>query len=272
MLPPGDLRMALAALCGDDDWGTHLGRVAAAPVRRHRRARRSRGRQPADRRAVGAARRPGRRRSTGSARLLGAAGRVLPMAAVPLDIVADVDGARPGRPGRGRHGPRPGRGRDDAGPGRGRSRWCPPDPPACPEAVAAVLDGGLGGARPGVVVHQRDPAPAGAGAGRGAGRSRRRAGSSRSTWRRSRGRPRDSPRSVTWKCSPRTRRSWLRCGAGRPGAVAKAPSRSWPRRPMLRATLLLADVAAGDGHAARPGAAGGGVPVGLQRHGAEDTG
>ena len=21
MLPPGDLRMALAALCGDDDWG-----------------------------------------------------------------------------------------------------------------------------------------------------------------------------------------------------------------------------------------------------------
>ena len=25
VLPPGDLRMALAALCGDDDWGQHLG-------------------------------------------------------------------------------------------------------------------------------------------------------------------------------------------------------------------------------------------------------
>ena len=27
MLPPGDLRMALAALCGDDDWGTTWARV-----------------------------------------------------------------------------------------------------------------------------------------------------------------------------------------------------------------------------------------------------
>ena len=27
VLPPGDLRMALAALCGDDDWGTTWSRV-----------------------------------------------------------------------------------------------------------------------------------------------------------------------------------------------------------------------------------------------------
>ena len=27
VLPPGDLRMALAALCGDDDWGTTWARV-----------------------------------------------------------------------------------------------------------------------------------------------------------------------------------------------------------------------------------------------------
>ena len=37
----------------------------------------------------------------------------------------------------------------------------PADPPACPEAVAAVARRRLGGARPGLVVHQRDPAPAG---------------------------------------------------------------------------------------------------------------
>ena len=36
MLPPGDLRMALAALCGDDDWGIDLGAGRAAPVRRGR--------------------------------------------------------------------------------------------------------------------------------------------------------------------------------------------------------------------------------------------
>ena len=27
VLPPGDLRMALAALCGDDEWGTTWSRV-----------------------------------------------------------------------------------------------------------------------------------------------------------------------------------------------------------------------------------------------------
>ena len=31
ILPPGDLRMALAALCADDEWGTYLGKYYAAP-------------------------------------------------------------------------------------------------------------------------------------------------------------------------------------------------------------------------------------------------
>ena len=70
-------------------------------------------------------------------RLLGAHGRVLPMAAVPLDLVAEVEGAEPGRP-------------DEittvrgqvacaTTPGRVRSiSLVPADPPACPEATEAV--------------------------------------------------------------------------------------------------------------------------------------
>jgi uncharacterized cofD-like protein len=70
-------------------------------------------------------------------RLLGAHGRVLPMASVPLDLVAEVEGADAARP-------------DDmtmvrgqvacaTTPGRVRSvSLIPADPPACPEAVAAV--------------------------------------------------------------------------------------------------------------------------------------
>ena len=50
-LPPGDLRMALAALAGDDEWGSDLDDAAAAPLRRRRPARRARGRQPRARRA-----------------------------------------------------------------------------------------------------------------------------------------------------------------------------------------------------------------------------
>ena len=36
VLPPGDLRMALAALAGDDPDAPAVGRPAAAPLRRHR--------------------------------------------------------------------------------------------------------------------------------------------------------------------------------------------------------------------------------------------
>jgi uncharacterized cofD-like protein len=72
-------------------------------------------------------------------RLLGTGGRVLPMAAVPLDIVADVVGADPTRPGE----VSTVRGQAECAttPGQVRSiTLLPPDPPAVPEAVQAVLD------------------------------------------------------------------------------------------------------------------------------------
>jgi uncharacterized cofD-like protein len=72
-------------------------------------------------------------------RLLGAQGRVLPMASVPLDIVADVQGADPSRP-------------EEIVQVRGQVACAktpgkvlsvslvPPDPPACREALAAVQE------------------------------------------------------------------------------------------------------------------------------------
>ncbi|MCW2849636.1 MAG: protein of unknown function and CofD [Marmoricola sp.] len=92
VLPPGDLRMALAALCGDDRWGQTWARVL-----QHRFA--SAGEMDGH--------------SLGNllivtlwellddhvdgldwvAGLLGARGRVLPMALTPLDITAEVRGA-----------------------------------------------------------------------------------------------------------------------------------------------------------------------------------
>jgi uncharacterized cofD-like protein len=91
VLPPGDLRMALSALCGDDEWG-----VTWARVLQHRFA--------------GTGEMNGH--VTGNllivslwellddhvaaldwvARLLGARGRVLPMALTPLEITAEVSG------------------------------------------------------------------------------------------------------------------------------------------------------------------------------------
>ena len=145
--------------------GPHLARPAAAPVRQRRRAAQPRRRQPADRRAVGAARRHGHRAGLGGPAAR-ARGRVLPMAAVPLDIEADVVGStrRPaGRPWCAARSPSP------RTPGRVVGiRLTPQEPPACPEAVAAIARRRLGRPRPGVVVHQRAAAPAGARAGRGA--------------------------------------------------------------------------------------------------------
>ena len=115
VLPPGDLRMALAALCGDDRWGQTWARVL-----QHRFE--SEGEMDGH--------------SMGNllivtlwellhdhvdgldwvAGLLGARGRVLPMALTPLDITAEVRGAGDDpdevvdrtRPGRGGHHPRRG--------------------------------------------------------------------------------------------------------------------------------------------------------------------
>jgi uncharacterized cofD-like protein len=136
VLPPGDLRQALAALCRDDEWGRTWANVlqhrfeSAGELHRH---------------AVGnllivALWELLEGHVEGLdwvGRLLGAQGRVLPMAAVPLDIAAEVRGADPGRP-------------DDVSTVRGQVEVAstaglvesvelvPGDPPACKEALDAV--------------------------------------------------------------------------------------------------------------------------------------
>ncbi|MGW0230454.1 gluconeogenesis factor YvcK family protein [Actinopolymorpha singaporensis] len=156
VLPPGDLRQALAALCGDDEWGRTWAEVlqhrfaSDGELSGHavgnllivalweRLAQRSSGAAPetsgvdaiADRHVAGL---------DWVARLLGARGRVLPMCAVPLRITAQVEGLDPENPAL----VRTVRGQSEVAstPGRVRSVALePPDPPACPEAVAAVRD------------------------------------------------------------------------------------------------------------------------------------
>jgi uncharacterized cofD-like protein len=142
VLPPGDLRMALAALCRDDEWGNTWSKVV-----QHRFT------SPAEDSAGLAGHAVGNLLIVALwdllgdtvagldwvGRLLGTGGRVLPMAAVPLDIVAEVVGADPARPDevtvvRGQE-------KCATTPGQVRSiTLLPPDPPAVPEAVRAVLD------------------------------------------------------------------------------------------------------------------------------------
>ena len=136
VLPPGDLRMALAALCGDDEWGRTW-----ADVVQHRFSGdgEMRGHVIGNLLIVGLWERMGDhvRALDWVGRLLGARGRVLPMALTPLDITAQVKGLAPG---------------DQLTTVRGQvavatteGRICsvalePPEPEACPEAVQAVLD------------------------------------------------------------------------------------------------------------------------------------
>jgi len=136
VLPPGDLRMALAALCGDDAWGTTWSQVV-----QHRFA----GRGGLGGHAVGNVLIVALWELLGDTvqgldwvgRLLGAHGRVLPMASVPLDLVAEVEGADPDRPGEitlicGQVA-------CASTTGRVRSvSLVPADPPAFPQAIAAV--------------------------------------------------------------------------------------------------------------------------------------
>lgn len=138
VLPPGDLRMALAALCGDDDWGTTWSKVV-----QHRFG----GDGELAGHAVGNLLIIALWDLLGDAvaglewvgRLLGTQGRVLPMSSVPLDIVAEVEGADPDRPAevsrvRGQHA-------CASTAGRVRSiSLMPDDPPAVPAAVTAVLE------------------------------------------------------------------------------------------------------------------------------------
>jgi uncharacterized cofD-like protein len=138
VLPPGDLRMALAALCGDDDWGSTWSEVV-----QHRFL--SQGElhghavgnllivalwELLDDPVAGL---------DWMGRLLRAEGRVLPMASVPLDIVAEVRGADPAAPQEITHV----RGQVACAktPGQVLSvSLVPEDPPACPEALSAVED------------------------------------------------------------------------------------------------------------------------------------
>ncbi len=136
ILPPGDLRMALAALSGDDEHGRRW-----ASVLQHRFA----GDGPLAGHAIGNLLIAAIWERLGDTvagldlvgELLGSQGRVLPMAAVPLDIEADVhlvsapDGLTVVR------------GQAEVASVDGQVvsvRLDPRDPPACPEAVAAVHD------------------------------------------------------------------------------------------------------------------------------------
>ena len=137
VLPPGDLRMALAALCGDDDWGTTWARVV-----QHRFG----GGGDLAGHSLGNLLIAGLWDLLGDnpvagldwvGRLLRVTGRVLPMAAVPLDIVASVEGLDPAAPSA--VSTVRGQAAVAVTPGRVRSiSLLPPDPPAVPEAVAAV--------------------------------------------------------------------------------------------------------------------------------------
>ncbi len=136
VLPPGDLRMALAALCSDDEWGRTW-----AGVLQHRFS--SEG--PLKGHAVGNLLIAAIWDQLGDhvagldlvAELLGAQGRVLPMAAVALDIEADVHlRSAPDRLSVVR-----GQWQVASVDGQVVSvRLDPYDPPACPEALAAVKD------------------------------------------------------------------------------------------------------------------------------------
>jgi uncharacterized cofD-like protein len=137
VLPPGDLRMALAALCDDSEWGRTW-----SDLLQHRFA--SEG--ELDNHAMGNLLIVALWDLLGDTvtgldwvgRLLGARGRVVPMAAVPLVVEADV--RREGVAG-------PvletvvGQSRVAVTDGRiDQLRLVPADPPACPEAVAAVRE------------------------------------------------------------------------------------------------------------------------------------
>ncbi|MBX5448276.1 MAG: uridine diphosphate-N-acetylglucosamine-binding protein YvcK [Acidothermus cellulolyticus] len=138
VLPPGDLRKALAALCADDEWGRTW-----ADVIQHR----FRGDGPLRDHALGNLLIVGITELLGNqiaaldlmGRLLQARGRVLPMSTIPLDIQAEVAGLDPADP----TALRTVRGQVAVATARGRVvsvSLVPEDPPACPEAVAAIRD------------------------------------------------------------------------------------------------------------------------------------
>ncbi len=138
VLPPGDLRMALAALCRDDEWGRTWERLV-----QHRFA----GEGELHGHVVGNLLIVGLWELMGDSvqalewvgKLLGASGRVLPMALTPLDIVAQVRGLNREDPG----ALATVRGQAEVALTRGEIvsvALDPADPPACSDAVNAVLE------------------------------------------------------------------------------------------------------------------------------------
>ena len=135
VLPPGDLRMALAALCSDHQWGDTWARVL-----QHRFA----GNGEMNGHVIGNLLIVGLWELLGDpvaaldwvGRLLGTSGRVLPMALTPLDITAEVRGLAPSGTTRVR-----GQVQVASTPGEIVSIALePPDPEPCPEALLAVRE------------------------------------------------------------------------------------------------------------------------------------
>ncbi|HUR13981.1 MAG TPA: uridine diphosphate-N-acetylglucosamine-binding protein YvcK [Mycobacteriales bacterium] len=137
-VPPGDLRMALAALAGDDAWSRTWERLL-----QHRFG----GEGPLAGHAVGNLVLAALADLEGDivpaldvvGRLVGARGRVLPASCYPLEIVAHVVGLDPADPGLITEVV------GQVAVARTAGGVCalelhPEDPPACPEAVHAVLD------------------------------------------------------------------------------------------------------------------------------------
>ncbi len=136
VLPPGDLRMAVAALVGNDGWGRTWEELL-----QHRFG----GTGPLAGHPVGNLLLAGLTESTGDpvtalevvCRVVGAAGRVLPASPVPLELAAEVVGCDPAHP----EAVTEVVGQVAVATTRGRVRSLrvrPSDPPACVEAVAAV--------------------------------------------------------------------------------------------------------------------------------------
>ena len=137
ILPPGDLRMALSALAGDDDWSQTWSRLL-----QHRFG----GQGPLAGHAVGNLVLAGLAETTTGmvealdvvGRLVGARGRVLPASTTPLEIVAEVVGLDPSD----RSAITRIAGQVAVATTTGdvcSLHLLPEDPPACPEAVEAVL-------------------------------------------------------------------------------------------------------------------------------------
>jgi uncharacterized cofD-like protein len=137
VLPPGDLRMALAALCGDDEWGRTW-----ADVVQHRFA----GQGEMQGHVVGNLLIVSLWELMGDhvraldwmGRLLGAHGRVLPMATTPMDITARVRGLDPADPA----AVDVVRGQVEVATTEGDIEsvaLLPADPEACAESVEAIL-------------------------------------------------------------------------------------------------------------------------------------